>query len=243
PRSDLFSFGCVLYEMLAGKRAFEGQSAASVIAAILEREPSALDVAPPLDRVIRTCLAKDPDDRFQNARDLKRNLIWALEQPVAAKANRRGWIGAAAALALGAAGGWVVSHFGQPAASERVFRLQIDPPPGAQVVLGGFAGGLAISPDGTTAAYIAVVNGKSGLWIRPLDGVAARLLPGTENAGFPFWSPDSKSIAFVAGPTALYRVDVRGGATGAISDSGSLLRGSWGSDGYILFSTLNSGIF
>src|SRR5262249_37754119 len=102
PRSDLFSFGCVLYEMLAGKRAFEGQSAPGVTAAILEREPSALEVAPPLDRVIRTCLAKDPDDRFQNARDLKRNLIWALEQPVAAKANRRGWIGAAAALALGA---------------------------------------------------------------------------------------------------------------------------------------------
>jgi eukaryotic-like serine/threonine-protein kinase len=214
-----------------------------VIAAILEREPSPLEVAPPLERVIRTCLAKDPDDRFQNARDLKRNLIWALEQPVAAKGTRRGWI-AVAALALGAAGGWVVAHFGQPAASEHVFRLQINPPPGAQVVLGAFAGGLAISPDGKTAAYIALVNGKSGLWIRPFEGVAARLLPGTENAGFPFWSPDSKSIAFVVGPTTLYRVDVRGGAPVVISDVGLIFTGgSWGSDGYILLSTLNSGIF
>src|SRR5271166_3621023 len=80
-RSDLFSFGCVLYELLTGQRAFDGQSAASVTAAILEREPAPLDVSPPLERVIRTCLAKDPDQRFQSATDLKRALTWALEQP------------------------------------------------------------------------------------------------------------------------------------------------------------------
>src|SRR5262250_1890169 len=79
-RSDLFSFGCVLYEMLSGKRAFEGQSTATVVAAILEREPAPLDLTPPLERVIRICLAKDPDERFQNAVDLKRALSWALEQ-------------------------------------------------------------------------------------------------------------------------------------------------------------------
>src|SRR5262249_33271232 len=106
-RSDLFSFGCVLYEMLSGKAAFKGESAASVIAAILEREPAALNVAPPMERVVRTCLAKDPAQRFQTALDLKRNLTWALEQPIAAKTNRRGWIAAAAAtLILGALGGW-----------------------------------------------------------------------------------------------------------------------------------------
>jgi len=88
PRSDLFSFGCVLYEMLTGKRAFEGQSSASVIAAILEREPARLAIAPPLERVVRTCLAKDPDGRFQTARDAKRALTWALEQPPAAVANQ-----------------------------------------------------------------------------------------------------------------------------------------------------------
>src|SRR6202022_3167832 len=80
-RSDLFAFGCVLYEMLTGKRAFEGQSAASVIAAILEREPAPLDTALPLGRIVRRSLAKDPDQRFQTARDLKAALTWALEQP------------------------------------------------------------------------------------------------------------------------------------------------------------------
>src|SRR6266581_3152321 len=107
PRSDLFSFGCVLYEMLTGNRAFEGHSAASVIAAILEREPAPLDAAPPLDRVVKKCLAKDPDARFQSARDLKTALAWALEQPPAsasAQQSRRWWIPAAAALVLGAVG-------------------------------------------------------------------------------------------------------------------------------------------
>src|SRR5262245_10906198 len=113
-RSDLFSFGCVLYEMLSGKRAFEGQSAASVIAGILEREAPPFDVSPPLERVIRTCLAKDPEQRFQTALDLKRNLTWALEQPPAPKASRRAWIAVVAATALVAAGGgWAVSHFSQ----------------------------------------------------------------------------------------------------------------------------------
>jgi eukaryotic-like serine/threonine-protein kinase len=96
-RSDLFSFGCVLYEMLSGKQAFSGSSTASVIAAILEREPAPLDTTPPLDRVIRTCLAKDPEQRFQNALDLKRNLIWATETTLATPSkNRFSWIVAAA---------------------------------------------------------------------------------------------------------------------------------------------------
>src|SRR5205823_3228642 len=83
PRSDLFAFGCVLYEMLSGKQAFSGSSTASVIAAILEREPAQLDTTPPLDRVVRTCLAKDPDQRFQSARDLRTNVNWAIEPPPA----------------------------------------------------------------------------------------------------------------------------------------------------------------
>src|SRR5262249_33156422 len=131
PRSDLFSFGCVLYEMLTGKRAFEGHSAASVIAAILEREPAPLVEAPPLERVVKKCLAKDPDQRFQPARDLKTALTWALEPPSAstvAEPSRRRWIAGATALALAAGGGWALSHFRQPLADERLLRLQIDPP-------------------------------------------------------------------------------------------------------------------
>src|SRR5881628_1308733 len=129
PRSDLFSFGCVLYEMLTGKRAFEGHTAASVIAAILEREPAPLNLAPPLERVIRTCLAKDPDQRFQTALDLNRNLHWALEQPAATTAPRPAhywWIAATAALILGSLGTWVVTRLQRPAADERVYRLNIN---------------------------------------------------------------------------------------------------------------------
>ena len=170
--------------MLTGKCAFEGQNAASVIAAILEREPAPLNLAPPLERVIRNCMAKDPDRRFQNAFDLKTALTWSVEQPVAAESNRRPWIAAVAAtLVFGAAGGWAVSHFRQPAAGdERVLRLQINPPPGGRIVLGGTTlGDLAISPDGKMAAYTAFLNGKSGLWIRSLNSNSATLLPGTES--------------------------------------------------------------
>src|SRR5262249_30655589 len=88
-RSDLFAFGCVLYEMLTGKRAFDGATAAGVIAAILEREPATLELTAPLERVIRACLAKDPDQRFQTASDLKRSLLWAVEEPPQARPSRR----------------------------------------------------------------------------------------------------------------------------------------------------------
>jgi Tol biopolymer transport system component/predicted Ser/Thr protein kinase len=234
-RSDLFSFGCVLYEMLTGKRAFEGPSAASVIAAILEREPAPLGFAPPLVRVIRTCLAKDPDHRFQNALDLKTALTWAVEQSPfpATPQNRRWWpLGTAATLVLGALGGaWAVSHFSQPA-DERVLRLQIGPPPGGRLTTGD----LAISPDGKTAAYVASVNGTTGLWVRPLDGTTARLLPGTEDAGRPFWSPDGRSIAFDVLGNRLRRVDPAGGLPVEIGTVFAVRGASWGEDRYILYS-------
>src|SRR5215467_2533030 len=116
-RSDLFSFGCVLYEMLTGKRAFEGTSAPSVIAAVLEREPAPLEVAPPLERVVRRALAKDPEQRFQTAREVKTVLEWAMEPQAesAPRTSRRWqWI-ASATLVVGALGGRV-AHFRQPAA-------------------------------------------------------------------------------------------------------------------------------
>jgi hypothetical protein len=245
-RSDLFSFGCVLYEMLTGKRAFEGESAASVIAAILEREPAPLDIAPPLERVVRRCLAKDPDERFQTARDLKTALDWALEQqPAAAPAKPRIGVAIAAGILLaGALGGWVVSRFRDPAGNGRVLRLHIAPPAGGRFTGNFTTGGLAISPDGKTAAYVASVNGKTGLWVRPLDGATARLLPGTENAMWPFWSPDSKSIGFIVSRGAVSRVELAGGIPTQVVDFGALvLRGaSWGADGNIVYAAL-AGLF
>ena len=151
-RSDLFAFGCVLYEMLTGKRAFEGQSAASVIAAILEREPAPLTPMQPLERVVRRSLAKDPDQRFQTARDLKAALTWALEQPSASaapKADRRWWIAVAASFAIAVSDGWMITRFVQPAAEAIVIRFQIDPPEnGRFAAVTATSGGLAISPNG-----------------------------------------------------------------------------------------------
>jgi Tol biopolymer transport system component/predicted Ser/Thr protein kinase len=244
-RSDLFSFGCVLYEMLTGRRAFEGGSSVSVIAAILERQPEPLTVALSLERVVRRALAKDPDQRFQTARDLKAALIWAMEQPppgAVAKPNRRWqWI-AALTLLVGALGGWWISHYRQPAADDRVFRLQIAPPEGSRFVFSANnVGGITLSPDGRTAAYVASGQRKTGLWIHPLNGATAWLVAGTEDAAFPFWSPDNKSVAFFT-RRKLQRVDIAGGLPVAICDAPDGRGGTW-SSGEILFGTRASGLF
>jgi Tol biopolymer transport system component len=244
-RSDLFSFGCVLYEMLTGKRAFEGENAASIIAAVLEREPAPLTAAPPLDRIVRRSLAKDPDQRFQTARDLKAALTWALEHPAApaaAKPGRGRWI-AAAALMIGVLlGGWGVSRFRRQVAEARTYRLQIAPPEGSRFTFGNNVGGIALSPDGRTAVYVASGTGKNGLWIRPLDGPSARLIAGTEGAAYPFWSPDSKTIAFFIGSKML-RVDLAGGSPSPICDVALPRGGAWSDDGRILCGAVAGGLF
>jgi eukaryotic-like serine/threonine-protein kinase len=145
-RSDLFSFGCVLYELLTGKRAFDGTSAASVIAAILEREPAPLEVARPLDRVVRRSLAKDPNQRFQTARDLKAALSWALEQPqvtTAPSQSRLGWVAAAALAAVSIVLGVLFWRSMLPV-DRPLIRLDVDLGPDA--VAGQFTT-TAISPD------------------------------------------------------------------------------------------------
>src|SRR5712691_7340662 len=126
-RSDIYAFGCVLYEMLTGKRAAQER---------LPVEPA------PLESILRTCLEKDPEDRWQSARDIRRAL--ALPAPSAAKSSRRWWIPAAATLVIGALGGWAFAHFRQAPSDERAFRLQIDPPQGGQFVSYGNNGGIAL---------------------------------------------------------------------------------------------------
>ncbi len=227
-RSDIFAFGCVLYEMLTGKLAAKER---------IPVQPAALE------SVLETCLEKDPEDRWQSARDIKRAL--SLPAATAVESRRAPWIPIAAAILVTAIiVGWAVSRFRQPPTDERLFRLQIDPPEGGRFIFGASTGGgIAMSPDGRTAAFMASGNGGNGLWIRPLDSTTARLLPGTEGASYPFWSPDNKSIAFFT-TGKLERVDLAGGSPLAICDVAPQGRGgAWSSDGKILFGTVASGLF
>jgi Tol biopolymer transport system component/predicted Ser/Thr protein kinase len=234
-RSDIFAFGCVLYELLSGRRAFEGSSAASVIAAILEREPLPIDVAPPLDRVIQSCLAKDPDQRFQSAVDLKRALNWASDdQPAAPRRFAPAWF-AIAVFAMGVAGGWVLSRLFTPAARGNAVRLQLTPPSG------GRFGSFALSPDGRTLAFTAFTKGQSGLWLRPLEAMDAKLLPGTAEAQTPFWSPDGTSVAYFAA-NKLWRINLAGGPPVAICDAAEGRGGAWAADDTIVFAPVQSGL-
>ena len=210
-RSDIFSLGAVLYEMLTGHCAFQGKSQLSVASAILEKEPAPISTFKPLtpsalNHAIRRCLAKDPEQRWQTARDLHLELTWIAENLSSrsapdfahgTKSNREilSWT-AAGIFALIAAGAlWFAWSRPEPAAHPLHFK--IEPPPGADFLLES-AGGSAISPDGRSLVFVAVSGRRTKLWLRPLDSTAARELPGTENAQYPFWSPDSQFLGFFA---------------------------------------------
>ena len=232
-RSDLFSFGCVLYEMLTGKRAFEGESPASVIAAILEREPAPLEVARPLDRVVRRSLAKDPDQRFQTARDLKAALSWVLEQPppVAQTSGLRlHWtITAALGLALFALGG--LYWRSRRPVDRPLVRLDVDL--GSDAVAGQFTT-TAISPDGARLVYPAKSpDGKEMLATRLLEQINPIFLSGTDNGRDPFFSPDGKWIGFFA-DGKMKKVSVQGGAPVLLCDAPDARGADWGEDGNIV---------
>ena len=259
PRCDLFAFGCVFYEMLTGERAFDGASAASVIAAILERPtPSIAAVAPAaLDRVLKRCLEKDPDLRFQTARDLKAAINWALLPAGQTGSNHQvpsglpvrlrwaGWIWACM-LVAGGVGGWTLARLLRSPVEPQAIRLQLNPPNGGQFLFGlGIApGGMAVSPDGRAVVFVASVDRRAGLWLQSLDGAVARLIAGGEGAGYPFWAPDGKSVAFFAGGK-LQRIDLPGGTPYTICEVDASPRGgaSWSSDGYILLGTMDAGLY
>ncbi len=251
-RSDIFAFGAVLYEMLTGTRAFAGSSQASVIAAILEREPappSALQpLTPPgLDRVIRTCLAKDPDARWQSAGDLVLELQWAGDSPQPGGGagapvrrsswSRLAWVAAGVLAVVVAILGWQLTRQ-EPQAARPVVRASVLLPDGVQFpTIGSVSPGgrLALSPNGRWLAIAAVdAAGIQRLWVRGMDGLVAQPVTGTEGAISPFWSPDSRSIGFTA-QGKLKRVDVLGGQPVVICDTDFFATGSWSRDDVILF--------
>ncbi len=250
-RTDIFAFGCVLYEMLTGRRAFEGKSQASLIAAIITSQPDPISSVQPLapaslDFVVSTCLAKDPEARFQSAHDLAAQLRWVAgagsqpERPMAAGArpargSRLAWALAAvatiAALALAVP---VVRHATEQAPAAPTSRFLIQPPEG-----GRFDDTPAISADGRQLVYVATDDtGIDSLWLRPLDALEARQLPGTEDASYPFWSPDSRFIAFFAGGE-LRKIDVAGGRPQTICAAPLGRGGTWNADGVIVFAGTN----
>jgi len=224
-RSDLFAFGCVLYELLSGKRAFAGTSAASVIAAILEREPAALQLAPPLDRVLRTCLAKDPDARFQSALDLKRALDWAMELP-AGSARRPLWAWAVAGVLAAVALLALWALWRAPVLAEQGHFAVLDIETGTEEVFDP-----AISADGKTVVFVA----DRTLRVRRMDSPEIRTLAGTEGAASPFVSTDGKWVAYYANMN-LFRVSTDGGVPELLLEKRPTRPGVWMEDGSLLSS-------
>jgi serine/threonine protein kinase len=241
PRSDIFSFGLVLYEMITGKRAFEGVTPASVIGAILERPaPSVADVAPlGLDRVLKRCLEKDPENRWQTARDLRAalELIAQASEPAAGlpEPGLRRWLWPTLAIvATLATLALAFLHLRQvPPPEPRTVRFQIPPP--EKSIIDDFK----LSPDGRLLAFTA----DRRLWTRPLDTLQALPLPGTEGADKMFWSPDSQFIAFFA-QGKLKKIASSGGPAQTLCNAPEVYGGAWNHAGVIVFPlSLTSGLF
>ena len=244
-RADLFAFGAVLYEMLTGKRAFDGQSQASVIAAILEREPrpvSELIPATPaaLDRVVKRCLAKDPDERWQSAGDLKAELRWIADgghsPAVRTVAVRKfWWIALAGVLALVIGAISVARLMRAPRAQQRLLRVAIPLPPKFKLDSDNTGAGLAFSPDGSTLAIVASsAQGKTQLWVRRLDASAVQPLAGTDDGSYPFWSPDGAFLGFFA-DGKLKKLGLPGGTAQTVCDAKDGRGAAWLTDGTIVF--------
>jgi serine/threonine protein kinase len=255
-RTDIFAFGAVVYEMATGKRAFEGKSQASLIAAVLDREPPAMSslqpmTPPALDRVVKQCLAKDRDNRWQTAHDVCEELKWIAEggsqitstpisvaKGIRSLGRRELLIGVGELLLVAIVTGLAVWRL-KPSPTQPVTRAVIDLPPGQQ--LAGLDSGpaIALSPDGTHLAYVASQGSTQQLYLRAMDSLESKPVPGTEGSVIPFFSPDGQWVGFFAGGN-LKKVSVTGGATVTLGDALIPLGASWGSQGTIAFGQRNS---
>ena len=256
-RADIFALGAVLYEMLSGRRAFQGETVADSMTAILSHDPPdlagiAMDLPPALDRIVRHCLEKNPNERFQSARDV----AFALESlsgsavssgsapvsiPMGSRRPASAWI-AGSAIGIGLlAAGWFGGRAVVPStASATATWVSLAAPHGRFAAFPA----PAISPDGSQVAFWAPdERGRVMLWNRRFDVPDARLLPGTEIDGDPyqaFWAPDGRSLAYFA-DGKLKRVGLDGGAPQPLADAMHPRGGSWGRDGRILFLPVSGG--
>ena len=256
-RSDIFSFGTVLYEMLSGNRAFKGESAVETLNAILKEDPPDISatnssVPPALERVVRHCMEKSPEERFQSARDLAFALeavsgfssSQTLTADVAASPSVRqksreriAWIIAGVMLlGLLAALPFIISYFRRASVEASVVRFPVSLPENATFGIDVETHNLSVSPDGRRLAFVASSEGQKMLWVRSLSALSAQALPGTEGAISPFWSPDSRYIAFFA-DGKLKKIEAAGGSLQTICNmpAGGDAVGTWGREGTILF--------
>jgi serine/threonine protein kinase len=237
-RSDIFAFGLVLYELITGKRAFDGKTRTSLVASILKDQPKPLSelqpLSPPaLERVVATCLEKDPDKRWQSAREVKHALEWISTEspkPPAPPPARRNWIWPAAVGALLVAlsvSTWMLWF--RPAPPAHAMRFQVKLPD--NVTVNEY---VSVSPDGHKMVFNAIGE-QSGLWIHDLDTLEWRRLAGTEDGRSPFWSPDSRFLGFAVG-NQLKKIEVASGPAATLcSTTLPIGTGTWSREGVIVF--------
>jgi len=251
-RSDIFAFGLVLYEMISGQRPFTGATPANTIASIMREQPRPLNelqpLAPPgLDPIVQTCLEKDPDKRWQSAREVKHALMWmarnsvpsAVTQATTAATfpakNFRLWQSAAVVLGLAAVAlaGWMLRPKPEPPAP--ITRFEVSLPDNVN-----FGQYVSLSPDGRK--LVINTTGNNGIWIRDMDALEWRRLPGTEGAASPFWSPDGRFLAFAV-QNQLKKIDISGGPAQTLCtlSEGTVGSGAWNRDGVIIFANRPSG--
>ncbi|MGA8431911.1 MAG: protein kinase [Candidatus Sulfotelmatobacter sp.] len=246
-RSDLFSFGCVLYETITGRLAFEGKSQLSVFTAILEKDPEPIGVSQPLappmlDRVVRACLAKDPADRFQSAHDVVMDLRWVADSAASESAKQsaefsKSWLVWAGALLVAfiAIAGFAGYRWAKSRTDSISIHAEIPPPDKFVLDTTGDAGGMPVlSPQGDKVAFVAHSGETKLLWVRSLSGDTAQALEGTAGAAHPFWSPDGRNIGFFAGGKVL-RVAATGGPASTIADAPNSRGGTWSVNDVIVF--------
>ncbi|MCI0443622.1 protein kinase, partial [bacterium] len=245
-RTDIFSFGAVLYEMVTARKAFAGKSQASLIAAILQTDPPSVSSSQPLsppafDRLVQQCLAKDPEDRWHNAHDLMAQLKWILEggsdsgiaAPVAARRKTREhvrWslLGAFIGALLTMLAAWFIFGRSQPDSNIGT-HLILPIPETDQLSFNQYGPFFAISPDGRSIVYSARRNNKSQLFLRKLDSPEPVPLSGTENASDPFYSPDGQWLAFHQ-ESKIKKIPGSGGSSIVITETGFFLGATWTKD-------------
>jgi eukaryotic-like serine/threonine-protein kinase len=240
-RTDIWAFGCVLFEMLTGRKAYDGATFSDAIAAILEREPDWRSLppalAPHIRRVLQRCLEKDARRRLHDIADGRIDLEDSRQQSVVSPSIRptrpsAAWL--VAALAILAAITAIQWPSGRVAPSLPVLRFDINTPPTSELY------SFALSPDGRQLLFAANTGSTSHLWLRSLDDTNATALPSTEGASYPFWSPDSRAFAFFA-DGKLKRYELAGGGPQVLADAPSGRGGSWSPDGLILFAPAATG--